>query len=212
MKKTIVISCAGMGTRLGKNMPKCLIDIDGKTLIERNLEHLNDIDEIIVVVGYKKDEVINKVKQYSDNIKFVENIDYEKTSTGASFTLGAKAARNDYIIALDGDLLMHPNDLENIIKNVDYEFIGGVIPSTEDPVYIEVQDNKAIGFNRTSGDYEWSGIAGIYKNNIVDGKWYVFNILEEILPAKIYPVRAREIDTPNDYNEAIRWMKNNYDN
>ena len=36
--KTIIISCAGMGTRLGIGMTKALIDIDGKPLIIRQLE------------------------------------------------------------------------------------------------------------------------------------------------------------------------------
>ena len=37
VSKTIVISCAGMGTRLGIGSTKALIDIDGKPLIITNL-------------------------------------------------------------------------------------------------------------------------------------------------------------------------------
>ena len=37
VSKTLVISCAGMGTRLGIGSTKALIDIDGKPLIITNL-------------------------------------------------------------------------------------------------------------------------------------------------------------------------------
>ena len=212
MKKSIIITCAGMGKRLGMKIPKCLININGKYLIERNLEQLDNIDEIIVVVGYKKELVKDTISKINNKVKFVENKEYKNTSTGESFILGAKHAKNDYIIALDGDLLMHPLDLNNIIENINYEFIGGVIPTTENPVYIKTnKNNEAIQFNRTNGNYEWSGIAGIFKENIKEDKWYVFNVLEEILPTPVLPVRAREIDTPKDYEEAKRWINNNYD-
>ena len=49
---SIVISCAGMGTRLGLGCTKALVEIEGKTLIERQLEILKDYDDIRVVVGY----------------------------------------------------------------------------------------------------------------------------------------------------------------
>ena len=37
---TVIISCAGMGTRLGIGMPKALVNVDGKPLIIRQLEML----------------------------------------------------------------------------------------------------------------------------------------------------------------------------
>ena len=64
IKKTVIISCAGMGTRLGKNLPKCLVKIsdNGLTLIETQLKQLENVDDIRVVVGYKKEMVIEKIK------------------------------------------------------------------------------------------------------------------------------------------------------
>lgn len=37
-KQTIIISSAGMGTRLKRGLSKALLDIDGKPLIVRQLE------------------------------------------------------------------------------------------------------------------------------------------------------------------------------
>ncbi len=45
--------------------------------------------------------------------------------------LTAKYA-NKYILSLDGDLLVHPEDME-IILACDHEFISGGVPGTDDP-------------------------------------------------------------------------------
>ena len=58
VSKTIVISCAGMGTRLGIGTTKALIDIEGKPLILRQLELLKDFDDIRIVVGYQMEKVM----------------------------------------------------------------------------------------------------------------------------------------------------------
>ena len=212
MKKSIVISCAGMGSRLGFQMPKCLVKIDGETIIERQLKQIKNVDEIIVVVGYKADEVVNFVNSLNYNVKFAYNYDYEKTATGASFEIGANMAKNDFIIALDGDLLVHPEDMK-LVLSTDDEFVCGESPTTDNPVFMVLNESgKTIDFNREHGELEWSGLAGIYKKNIRSNEWYVCDVMKNILPAKTIHIRAKEVDTINDYNEAVRWVKNNYDN
>ena len=126
---SIVISCAGMGTRLGLGCTKALVEIEGKTLIERQLEILKDYDDIRVVVGYQAKQVIDAVNAIRKDVLFVFNHDYRNTGTGASFTLGAKYGR-EYVVALDGDLLVHPDDL---IAGIEYDgsCVGGTTPSTD---------------------------------------------------------------------------------
>ena len=58
----LLILAAGRGSRLGeitKNMPKGLIKINGKSLIERQIEIVNNelnIDNIYIAVGYKSEK------------------------------------------------------------------------------------------------------------------------------------------------------------
>ena len=52
-----LILAAGKGSRLGsltENKPKCMIDIAGKSIIDRTVESLisNNINHIIIVIGY----------------------------------------------------------------------------------------------------------------------------------------------------------------
>lgn len=93
VSKTIVISCAGMGTRLGIGSTKALIDIDGKPLIIRQLELLKDFDDIRIVVGYQMEKVIEVVNSYRKDILFVFNHDYRNTGTGGSFSRAIKIGR-----------------------------------------------------------------------------------------------------------------------
>ena len=57
-----VILAAGMGKRLGeltKNNTKCMIKVNGITLIERVLTQLSSLPltRIIIVIGYKGEEL-----------------------------------------------------------------------------------------------------------------------------------------------------------
>ena len=66
---------AGRGSRLGnytKELPKALVDINGKSLIERQI-HLfqkNNITQIFIVRGYMKE------KFNLDNIQFIDDDNY----------------------------------------------------------------------------------------------------------------------------------------
>ena len=56
---TVIICCAGMGTRLGIGTTKALVDIAGEPLIIRELKLLREFDDIRVVVGFDAERVIS---------------------------------------------------------------------------------------------------------------------------------------------------------
>jgi UDP-N-acetylglucosamine diphosphorylase / glucose-1-phosphate thymidylyltransferase / UDP-N-acetylgalactosamine diphosphorylase / glucosamine-1-phosphate N-acetyltransferase / galactosamine-1-phosphate N-acetyltransferase len=60
-----VILCAGKGTRMGeltRDLPKPLLSISNKTLLEHKLERLPDVvTEIILIVGYLGDKIREKI-------------------------------------------------------------------------------------------------------------------------------------------------------
>lgn len=121
--RTIIISCAGMGNRLGLGTTKALVEVDGKPLIIRHLEYLKEESDIRVVVGYQAQKVIETVTAYRKDVLFVFNHDFRNTGTGSSVVLASKYA-NEYILSLDGDMLIHPEDMEKILS-CNHEFVGG---------------------------------------------------------------------------------------
>ena len=90
---TVIISCAGMGTRLGIGMPKALVNVDGKPLIIRQLEMLQDCSDVRIIVGFQADKVIETVKSFRKDVMFAFNYDYRTTGTAASFSKGLTGAR-----------------------------------------------------------------------------------------------------------------------
>lgn len=212
VSRTVVISCAGMGNRLGLGMTKAMVEIEGKPLIIRHLEMLEGERDIRIVVGYQAEKVIEAVRKYRNNILFVFNHRYRETGTGASVVLAAKHA-NEYILSLDGDLLVHPEDMEKILA-CDYEFASGGAIRTEDPwmlqTYKEGGQEFVSSFSKKSGDYEWNGITQIKSGKLLDGTGHVFQLLEPHLPLLFLDVRTREIDTVNDYKNAVLWVKNGF--
>lgn len=212
VSKTIVISCAGMGTRLGIGSTKALIDVDGRPLLLRQLELLKDYDDIRIVVGYQKEKVMEMVTAYRRDVLFVFNHDYKNTGTGASFLLGARHSR-DLVVALDGDLLVHPEDLKRVLES-DEEYICGTAPSTDNPVLLQTADTPegrvVTGFSREQGEYEWTGLAQIRADRLGTGTGHVYQLLEPLLPIGMKEIRTKEIDTMDDYEHAVAWVKNGY--
>lgn len=206
--KTVIISCAGMGKRLGRNIPKALVEVDGKPLIIRALELLKDVDDVRIVVGYQAESVINLVKSYRNDVIFVFNRDYMNNGTGASVSLAMKYAKK-YILAIDGDIIIHPDDMKKLLK-MNQEFVGVTNISTDNPVLTQTEDNKVVGFSRENGEFEWTGVTMLETMKIKPVDGHVYTMIEPLLPLKYEFIRMKEIDTPNDYEVALNWVRNNY--
>lgn len=104
----------------------------GNPWIIRQLEMLQDCSDVRIIVGFQADKVIETVKSFRKDVMFAFNYDYRTTGTAASFSKGLTGART-YVVALDGDLLVWPDDLEWVL-NAEEEVIGGTTPSTDNPV------------------------------------------------------------------------------
>ena len=207
--KTIIISCAGMGTRLGIGTTKALVDIDGKPLIVRQLELLKDFDDVRIVVGYQANKIIDLVKTYRTDIMFAFNYDYKTTGTAGSFCKGLEGAR-EFVVTLDGDLLVHPEDLANFLAKNE-ECIGGTTPGTDNPVLMSIdENNNVVSFSREEGQYEWTGLAMLKRDRIIKSDKHIYQMIEPMLPIAYEFIRTREIDTMNDYENAVKWVKNGY--
>lgn len=205
--KSVIISCAGIGSRLGLGTTKALIKLGGKSIIQWQLELFRDVEDIRVVVGFQAAEVIAEVKKYRPDAVFVYNHNYFDTKTGTSYYLGARHGA-EYAIEIDGDLLIHPDDAKMLLE-LDGEWIAYADKSSEDAVFVRVNaDGDVIGFSREDGDYEWTGPCCLKKENVLYSSENVFNQLEPHLPLRGVKIRARDIDTYNDYTNAVEFIKN----
>lgn len=209
ISKTIVISAAGVGNRLGFGHTKTLLKIAGKPIIIHHLEQLDKFDDIRIVVGFDAENLINTVLSYRKDITFVFNHRYLKTHTLRSLYLGCRFAR-DYIISLDGDLLVAPSDLKSFL-NEDREVMGYCKAYSDDAVYVDIKNKKGqkyiTGFNRKSGEYEWTGLIQVKSDKIINTESFVYQIVNNHLPFPAKSTNCREIDTPDDLERAQVWAK-----
>ena len=72
MKIQAIIPAAGLGSRLGnltKDIPKCMIEVNGQTLISRQLEIIEDLNfsRIIIITGHKADLLKKHIKSLKLN-------------------------------------------------------------------------------------------------------------------------------------------------
>lgn len=67
----IVIMAGGLGKRMGLDTPKPLLKVAGKTLIDRCIEYYkaNGFEKIIIILGYKADEIEKHIIQTHPEIK-----------------------------------------------------------------------------------------------------------------------------------------------
>ena len=119
-----VILAAGEGKRLRPltlKTPKSMLKVKGKPVlyyIIRSLR-LNEIKKIVIVVGYKKEVIMD---YFGDGSKFGVNIEYaiqEKPGgTGDALLCAKGKVSGKHFIVLNGDVLFDSNILNQMIEKM----------------------------------------------------------------------------------------------
>lgn len=113
MTTQIVILAAGMGSRLGRSLPKPLTELaDGRTIMRQqfdNIRHVfGDNAKVTVVVGYKLEHIIEAFPEAS----FVYNEQYDQTNTSKSLQRALQASAPGGVLWMNGDVVFDPEALE----------------------------------------------------------------------------------------------------
>jgi L-glutamine-phosphate cytidylyltransferase len=112
-----IILAAGRGTRLdgAALKPKCLLEVGGQTLLQRQMEsiRLAGIRRIVVVVGFGADQI----RRTCDSaVSFVENAAFADTGSLYSLWL-ARGHLHDGFVVINSDVLFHPDLLANLLAS-----------------------------------------------------------------------------------------------
>ena len=119
-----VILAAGMGRRLGPltaHQTKCMIELNGRSLIERSLDALSQLDlwRIVIVVGYEGHDVRDAVgDEYRGvQVEFLENPDYSTTNNIYSLFLARHLLAEDDTLLLESDLVYDAKILDDLLAH-----------------------------------------------------------------------------------------------
>ena len=109
-----VFIAAGQGSRLGSltnDLPKPLVDVNGKSIIERQIDllHKKNINDIVIVTGYKKEKFTFKNIEYIFNPNFL--IDEQ-----AGSLMSARQKFSDDVLVMFGDILFDEQILEQVLN------------------------------------------------------------------------------------------------
>ena len=152
-KLKAIIIAAGMGNRLmpfTDDKPKCILDINGKSIMQRQLEVLRQcgINDIVVVRGYKKEMITYP------NIRYYENTDYENNNILRSLFY-AEDEMNDEFVFSYSDIIFEKSVLEKLLQSeedislvIDIDWLAHYQHRYQHPVtqaeLVIVEDNKII--------------------------------------------------------------------
>lgn len=141
-----------MGNRLGKytkDNTKCMLDINGRSLIDRALDALemNGIGRCVIVVGYKKENLMEAVgnKHGKMEIVYVSNDVYNKTNNIYSFYLAKDWLLKDDTLLLESDLIFEPNIIRDLLDDPEPTLaVVDLYQSWMDGTVVQISADKTI--------------------------------------------------------------------
>lgn len=210
-EKTIVITAAGIGSRLGLGSTKALLNVKGAPLVQYLLPLFEKFEDVRLVVGFDARTLMQAVLEIRSDIIFVWNHDYFRTGAGRSLYLGSRFGA-DLIVAWDADLIVHHSYWFQCLTG-ETEYLGVTPVCSSDPVYAHLDEAGllVVSIDRERhSSYEWSGPAQLNRNRIANTSGDVFAGLREHLPMRAMVIRALDIDTEADYENASKVIEEFY--
>jgi len=130
MKNTAIILAAGCGDRLQEltKDPKSLLTINGKSLLDWHISHLNilNFNKIIIVIGYKSEIIKRHIESlnYETPIEFVQNDDFRNKGNSYSMYLGIlNTSTVENLLVIDADLIYEHKVISDFMKDKENDSI-----------------------------------------------------------------------------------------
>ena len=172
-----VILAAGMGKRLKeltRNNTKCMVRVNGVTLIERMLHQIEmcNVSRIVIVVGYEGQKLKDYISTLSISVPiiYIDNPIYDKTNNIYSLALAKEYLRREDTLLFESDLIFEDSVLKELLNDpretlalVDkYEswMDGTCVKLGEDDSIDAFIPGKKLNFNETECYYK---TVNIYK-------------------------------------------------
>ena len=118
-----IIPAAGTGSRLGnitEIIPKCMIKVNGKTLIERTLMILDklEFDRVVIVTGHADSILRSHIAELKLEIKiiFIHNDNYANSNNIVSVSLALDLMCEMDSVLIESDLIFDDSIIEEVIS------------------------------------------------------------------------------------------------
>ena len=172
-----IILCGGLSTRLGditKTIPKILLDIGGRTVLDWQLGKLQKIGirKIVLAAGHLASVLREKIGDERCEMELIYAIEDKKLGTGGAIKHGLQYVDkpDEPTIILNGDVLTTV-DLQDMLKYLKPDSDGIILGSF-------VDDVASYGTLEYDKDYHLTAFKekeGIHKSGYQNGGIYIFN-------------------------------------
>ena len=163
-----VMLAAGVGARLAnspaKNSPKILLNIGGKSLLQRHIEILkrHGIDELVIGVGHKREEIEQKIAALGaqDYVRTVYNEDFEEGSIVTLWTLREELCCGEQVLLMDADVLYDEEAFSRLLnsRHENCLLLDRAFEPGDEPVKICVRDGEIVEFRKwVSAEFDFCG-------------------------------------------------------
>jgi len=120
MKRQTVILAAGMGSRLGRALPKSLTELnDGRSIMQQQHDNIRaafgSSAHITTVVGYRAETIIEAFPEAT----YVHNERYDQTNTSKSLLRALLTTGRDGVLWMNGDVVFDPRILGRAMPFLD---------------------------------------------------------------------------------------------
>ena len=132
----VIFIAAGYGSRLKQDVPKPLVDVNGSSILHRQISLFQKcgINDIIIIVGPKKEKFNLK------NVRYIHDVNYD-THEQLGSLMAAKSEINDDVIILFADILFDQQILDQILQST--SDIGIALDLDWKKSYLERIDNSS---------------------------------------------------------------------
>jgi len=118
-----IVLAAGLSKRLRPltdSVPKCLLKIRGKTILEMTMDNLlaNGIQNFVFATGYREDMIKAYVARHYPgiNVRFLTNFDYENNNNSYSLWLTRSYVEGD-VLLLDSDIIFDRRIISKLMRS-----------------------------------------------------------------------------------------------
>ena len=171
-----IILCGGLSTRLGgitKTIPKILLDIRGRTVLEWQIELLKQagIDEVILASGHLHDTLVNAVGARCNGVSIQYAKEERRLDTGGAIKHAMQYICTSPFFVLNGDVLLEDFALSTMLNCYQREsegiLLGVLVEDTSTYGEIASDDRDRITGFREKPRIQRSGFinAGVYLFN-----------------------------------------------
>ncbi|MEZ4266601.1 MAG: phosphocholine cytidylyltransferase family protein [Myxococcota bacterium] len=183
-----LILVAGVGRRLLPDTadgPKCLVDLNGKSILRRQLEalHRAGVDEWVFVTGYRREmvrETITSWKLGARSMDWRIAPEFETTNTLVSVNVGAPGVAGQEFLLLNGDLWLRTSEVSKLVSGSDRTamLVDTVSPLDEEAMKVELDaDGRIHAISKTLAIGTSAGEAiGAYRFRRSDGERFLARV------------------------------------